>query len=960
MSKFKKIILAVLVSCFAVCAGLAVAACSNKNAVNFRKPAGFVEPGDETFNGVYNLTVQSSGGMGLNGVRVEFRKGGTTVATGISKNGIISMPLEADVYQLVVDSSSLPEGYYLDGKQYYTEVDTGNVVINIPSRVITSTAASNTVYSVGDVMYDFAFTDAVSNTKLTLSDFLNGENAYKAVMLNFFYIGCNPCRLEFPAIEEAYQAYKDKLAIIALSYQDANAAIKTFAEVTMGLSFNLGYDAAGLTSKFNVSAFPTTVIIDRFGVVATINTEGSQTAASYWRAMFNYYTNDNYNQGNINTEPDDPGEVPEEFTRPDGNKVMPSNEEINAALTGEVKGNAEIIKYYEEEGRDKEYTWPWEIKTEDNKTYITATNAEVHYSFATIYADIYLTPGDAISYEYNVITENEVDILYAFVNGSIVAQYSGNSEGWQEELAVYVANRNETVSVAFMYYKDLKTNVDNERASIRNLNIRPVSEVVDTIDQQTSIVNDLHYDAGYNHELTGGYNITVTKHDDGYYYYTPSNGKETLILADILNAGYWAEKHLGSTTFVNPQSQNTAASLYLLSFWKMSNYDRADTQAEPLKFKYLTDAMTDYLIQAYYLQGFSDNGVIPVTDSLIAVINAFINAMYADYPEMFAEGDVKYDGQWLEFCYYFVHHGAEHDLEDPDDHECYTTLDPVKGLIYENAFIAELGENSVNINKIINFGDGGGIKFKFVPDKSGVYLFRSEAETVSGIDPKLFIFDSDLNMLVESDNDMRYDSPIYNSSHDEYYEYIWLEGGQTYYVHGALYPPGSTGDFIMHIEYVGEETVSFLRYASTGDGLFTYDANGNNYYIAINVAYDSFTKCYYHYTDDFTFGSKVYIDFVHQNYFDHNGHSLYQMIDSGVFDFSRNGGLNYTSTMMTYYRQSINGKNKGDELYGLLEANQELVNILNIACQLYYEEGPSSSAWKMLACYYEYIGNPNA
>ncbi|MDE7264972.1 MAG: TlpA family protein disulfide reductase, partial [Clostridia bacterium] len=518
MSKFRKIILAVLITCFSVCAGLAIAACTSKNAVNFRPPKGYIEPGEDGFNGIYNVTVRSSGGMSLNGVRVEFKKGNSTVVTGISKNGVINMALTPDVYQLVIDANSLPEGYYLDGTQYYTEVDKGNVEIKIPSRVITSTAASNMSYSVGDVMYDFAFTDAVSNTKLTLSDFLNGENAYKAVMLNFFYIDCNPCRLEFPAIQEAYQAYKDKIAIVALSYTDSNKDIKTFAETTMkpSLTFNLGYDSAGMTSKFGVSAFPTTVIIDRYGVVATVNTEGSQTAASYWRAMFNYYTSDNYIQDDNNSD-DDP-EVPVEFTRPDENLVMPSTEEINDALTGEVKGNAEIIKYYEEEGRDKEFTWPWEILTEDNKKYITATNAEIPYSFATIYADIYLTPGDAISFEYNVITETEVDILYAFVNGSIVAQYSGNSEGWQEELAVYVANRNETVTVAFMYYKDLKTNVDNERASIRNLNVRPVSEVVDTVDQQTSIVNNLNYDASYNHEITGGYNITVTKHDDGYYY----------------------------------------------------------------------------------------------------------------------------------------------------------------------------------------------------------------------------------------------------------------------------------------------------------------------------------------------------------------------------------------------------------------------------------------------------------
>ncbi len=956
MSKIKKIVLALLISCFAVCSGLAIAACTDKNAANFRMPPDY-ENG-EKFNGNYTVYVKSAGGMSLNNVKVSFRRGGTSVTSGVSKSGRIDVKLNPDIYQLSVDADTLPEGYFLDNTQYYTKADEGEVTIKLNSRIIETTATSSTVYSEGDVMYDFGYVDALTDTKHTLSELLYGENAYKAVMLNFFFVGCGPCRLEFPAIEEAYQAYKDKIAIVALSNQDSAAAIKSFAQQTE-LNFHLGYDSASMTSKFNVSAFPTTVIVDRYGVVATIDRKGGQFAASYWRTMFQHYTSDSYEQSDKEENPDETP-TPTEFTRPTEGLVMPDSDKIDAALTGIVTDGASVNRYYPEEGKDKEYSWPWLIKDDDG-TYLDASNKEFDYSFSTLYAELSLTPGDAISYEYNINTEADYDNLYVFVNGSIVGQYSGDSNGWKEDKAVYIANRNETVELAFMYYKNLERNVDNERASIRNLNIRPVKEVAKTVDQQTLLVNDLTYDESYNNPLTGGYNVSISKNTENGYYYVTKNGTTTILLADILNSGFWAEKHLGSTSFI-AEEKRQVASVYLLSYWKMSNYERAD-KTTPLIFDYLTDEQSEILIEKYYLQSFSDNGLLPVTDDLIELLNAFIDGIHKNHPDMLVEGDKKYDGQWLEFCYYYIHYGADHSPDDKDYHECYKTLDPIKGLVYSNALPAYEGTaenpvaNEVNITKIMNLGDGGGIKFKFVPSKTGVYLFYSKAPTAKGVDPKLYVYSADKELLLETDNDMRYNSPIFRDTHDEYYDYVWLEANKTYYLHGAMSVPNDTGTYEMYIEYQGADTVSFLRYATTGDGMFTYTTEPpvRNYYLAVNTAFNSEDGIYYHYTDDFKFGSKIYIDFIHENYLDRNGNSLYKMIENGVFDFRKNGGANYTATMRTYYRKAI--ANSG-ELYGLTEADQTLVNILSFCCQVYLEENAASGAWEMFACYYQYIGDP--
>ncbi|MDE7453782.1 MAG: TlpA family protein disulfide reductase [Clostridia bacterium] len=954
MSKLKKIILAILISCFAACAGIGIAACTG---ANFRMPQGYDPNG--SFNGRYTIAVQSAGGMKLNGIKVDAKKGNTVVVSGISKDGEINFNLEPDVYQLEVDTATLPAGYYLEDTTYYTSPVKGDVTIKISSKVITSAATSNTVYTVGDVMYDFSYTDALGGNKHTLTELLDEKiGGYKAVMLNFFYIGCAPCKMEFPAIEEAYKAYDDKIAIVALSYRDANPNIVNYAEgLDPNPTFHMGYDAAGLTNKFGVDGWPTTVIVDRYGLVANIH-RTSEFSATYWRNLFHDYTRDDYGQEDIIID-DDPNTTPTEYAKPAANLIMPSSEAIDEAITGKVMDGASINRYYAEEGNDKDNSWPWLISGADGDKFLVASNAETDYSFSTLYADITLTAGSAISYEYYVTTETGGDFLYVLVDGKIVSggDHSGDSEGWKEHLAAYVADSDETVTLAFMYFKNLVRSVDNEKAWIKNINIRPVTEIMDVVDQRTSAVNNLIYEAGKNYAITnsthtlGGYNLSISKHDDDGYYYITKDGTTALLLADILNAGYWAKTHLGASTFVDPEGNHRPTSVYQLSFWKLANYKEA-TNEIPLAFDYLTDDQTKNFIQDYYLQGFSDNGLLPVTDKLVAILNQFIDAMYEKYSDSFVDGDRKYDGQWLEFCYYYKHYGSR------ADHICYEEIDPVKGLIYDNAIEIEEGKTEVNVTKILNLSDGGGLKYKLVPEHSGIYLFRSEIKSGSGTDPQLYVFDKDFKLVVEADNDMRRGGDIYSDSHDNYFAYAWLKEGETYYVHGAINPAGETGTFNMYIEYQNVDSIEYMRYASTGDGVFTYTTEPpvRNYYLAVNVALNQQNNIYYHYTNG-KFGSKIYIDFLHSNYFDRNGHSLEEIVNNNYFNFKKNGGADYTPMMKTYLATATN-KDKNDPMYGLVEADKTLVNILSFACTLALEEPASSGAWEMFAVYMETVSRP--
>jgi len=962
MNKLKKLLLGALVSCTAVCAAVGFASCKDKidwsDYPDTREPAGYVpdktdDPtiGEGEYNGKYVVSLKSAGGMSLNGVRVAAKQNGVALMEGISVNGTVEFALEKGVYDIEINESSLPEGYYIpEDTTYSTVADKSGVQIALPSSIIPTTAPSDHAYNLGDVMHDFAFysVDGDTTTRYTLSEMLGGDK--KAIVLNFWFAECGPCRAEFPAIEEAYKAYSEKLDIIALSARDSNSAVATFKS-TNNLTFHMGYDSPGLTNMFGINAFPTTVIVDRYGAIAYVSS-GTQPLAETWKGLFNFYTSDDYTQ-NDPTDPDDPVE-PTERTKPTEGLKMPASSEVAAAING-VGTEGRIGEYVPETGADAEYSWPWVIKEDDGVKYLTASNSKQGFSFSIFMTTVTLHSGEALSYEYNVDTEADCDILFALVDGSIVANHSGNSGGWQKADAVYVADRTITFEFAFIYNKDEKKEVGEDSASVRNINIRPYSEImsdVKILDMRYSATDGLVLDNGKYKLGDNEFKVTsLSMGDDGYYYvsYRDELGRTrtSLLLTDILKATLWSEKHIGSPVFTTPENTTEPTSVYDLSYWLMSNY--ADTEKSELLFDYLDEKGSKKFIESYYLQEFSDNGYLPVNETRMQLLKDFTAYCYqkTSGTNSFMK-DEYYEDQWLELCFYYKHlRGKEH-------FDCNEKADPILGLSEDNAMTATLGKNEVSITKMINLGDGGGVKFKFVPDKTGVYYFHSEYE-VSGTDPRLIIMDTKGNTIVDNVNDLGYDT-FHNPKRDNFYAYAELQKGKTYYLHTTMSYALSTGDYDFYIEYAGTY-VEYLRVCSEAEGAWTYDpADPTKYiYIAVSVAYNK-DDGYYHVTKGSELGSVVYIDFIHGNYLDQNNNSIYDMILGGVFDFRKNGGKDYTSAMMNYYQKSIAGKDRSDELYGMIEADATLVNIINDLVYILYDDGPDANVWLMLACYYEYYG----
>jgi cytochrome c biogenesis protein CcmG/thiol:disulfide interchange protein DsbE len=93
----------------------------------------------------------------------------------------------------------------------------------------------------------------------------------KVVLLNFWASWCEPCRIESPAIEQAWRKYrKDGLVVLGADVDDLSAdANKFIAENKLTYPI-LRYTSSDATKDFGTRRMPETFVIDRDGNVVTM------------------------------------------------------------------------------------------------------------------------------------------------------------------------------------------------------------------------------------------------------------------------------------------------------------------------------------------------------------------------------------------------------------------------------------------------------------------------------------------------------------------------------------------------------------------------------------------------------------------------------------------------------------------------------------------------------------------
>lgn len=177
--------------------------------------------------------------------------------------------------------TDVPEGY--TAKEYYT-ITEQNTVISLTAQMSTEMSK----IELGKVMFDFTVTDQ-NGTEYTLSKLLESK---KAVVLNLWYTTCVPCKMEFPYLQQAYNEYSNDIALLALNPIDNADAIATFAAEN-NLTMPMAACDPGFADQIDGIAYPTTIVVDRFGTVSLIHT-GSIDNSKTFKNLFAHFAAEDY------------------------------------------------------------------------------------------------------------------------------------------------------------------------------------------------------------------------------------------------------------------------------------------------------------------------------------------------------------------------------------------------------------------------------------------------------------------------------------------------------------------------------------------------------------------------------------------------------------------------------------------------------------------------------------------
>jgi len=889
-------------------------------------------PGEKTN---YTVNVKTIGGMPVSGAVITVYNGDDLDGYATTdENGNATVSLYArDGYTIKL--SGAPAGYEI-ADSYSFEGRAAN--ITLVSRVNPNTGLSGVAYKLGDVMRDFTVTTTDGKT-FTLSEVLKTK---KAVLLNFWYTTCSWCITEFPYMEAAYQNYSDDIAIIALDPYTSDSVddISTF-KATNGLTFDMAQEKLGLATAFGVTGYPTSVMIDRYGVICFIE-GGAITAEKYFNVIFDHFAAENYEQKLI-VEYEDlaPQEKP--------NIEQPSSEEIGAAING---AGTTVTYYPEKDSADAEYSWPFVLLEKDGVKYLVPTNSKKDSSYSTIHVDVALDAGEAVAFDYISSTEEDADILYVLINGEDVQSISGISDGIKSCYA-YVAPEAGTYKMTLIYLKDDSVDEGDDKVYIRNMRTCP-SDAIDTPTYIPFWAATEPYEDGTGY----GHYATVVLGEDGYYHVGSATGP--LLLANLM--GY------------TPFSGTSSAYMFVYN-----------ATAEDTALLNIAEAFTKY---CSYATNSKKNGLCTVNEELAGYLKTICEAVGIEEDN---------PNEWLQFCLYYDAYGTGGaQLADPiiglAPHSAYPTiLNSEVGL--------EEYPNVVTYDRVIM---PRGLWYAFTPKVSGAYRIVSNVPG-SGQENSLagWIFLEDGSIYYQHAISERIldDGTFLDGNNVRMHAYF--EAGKTYYIDIAYDDPYKFDSFAFKIEYLGED-YTLLRSVSPG-APFTYeiDEEGNitNLLIAggvrVKLGEDGY---YYNILPDGTMGtSKIYVDFTMlTSIFSEN--ALCDMIDRGAFDFSKSEGDHYallytddqlrtlwgedfesnydyfkiaearagiyhgdgedrTETVREYFANIYDSEDEGipSVLYGTVAVNEELGEILQALMDKYTFKDVENS-WVKLCYYFEYIG----
>lgn len=134
-----------------------------------------------------------------------------------------------------------------------------------PTSTSTSDEPLTRGAQVGNLALDFTLLD-LNDQPVSLSSLLG-----KPVMLNFWATWCPPCRHEMPFFQEIHEKSADKgLVVLAVNVGESRSTVSEFIQEN-NYSFSVLLDTdQGIALEYGIRTFPTTIFIDKDGIIQRI------------------------------------------------------------------------------------------------------------------------------------------------------------------------------------------------------------------------------------------------------------------------------------------------------------------------------------------------------------------------------------------------------------------------------------------------------------------------------------------------------------------------------------------------------------------------------------------------------------------------------------------------------------------------------------------------------------------
>ncbi len=331
MANFKNIWRLAGLLCLVMCLCVCFAACGGGDDTTESTQAPTV--GDST----YTIQVSTVSGIQLKDLSVyvytDATMGELETMKPLDENGTATFTATTADYVAVL--MGVPEGYNV--QQYYTFDSKNQANIVLSSSVITGAEKpADKTYALGDIMYDFSVT-ASDGVVYTLSELLQQK---EAVVLNFWYLNCGPCKIEFPYLEMAYAEYSDRIELLAINCEDGNDAELNAFKAENDLTFPMAIGDKNYWYPAAYYACPTTIVVDRYGMIVYMHT-GYYDEVAPFNAMFRVVTGEDYQPVLIQ---EIESLITEDDYRPDGSMERPF--EMGGATEFDVKVPANGKIYY--------------------------------------------------------------------------------------------------------------------------------------------------------------------------------------------------------------------------------------------------------------------------------------------------------------------------------------------------------------------------------------------------------------------------------------------------------------------------------------------------------------------------------------------------------------------------------------------------------------------------------------